>query len=260
MDDWSTAARDAQASYYALLATGAPARAFAVGSGYGVMTGICSNTENGVVASAASPGDVETAIGRFQALDVPAMWLCASPELTELLLDAGCRSDRGGVDMGAGLRSLRLPEPSGDIAIVPAVDEPGLGRVLDVMRSGGLLETASDRRAAERLFPSLGLGGDRPLVHYLALRGQRPIGMATAFFTERTVLLQHVVVSEAERRRGVGRALAVARLREALRRDCTTAVLGPTPESSAIYRPLGFTTTPVGRDNVFYLPLQPAGA
>ncbi len=200
MHDWSTAARKAQASYYALLAASAPARACAVGSSFGVVTGIFSNTENGVVADAATPGEVETAIAWFQTLNARNMALRLA------------RAHRSAVECGLQARSRRGGHGRRSPVAPPAL--------------------AALRHRDRPVGNELGLGGHRPLVHHLALRGERPIGMATAFFTERTVLLQHVGVVETDRRRGVGRA---------------------------IYRPLGFTTTPTGRDDVFYLPLQPAG-
>jgi GNAT superfamily N-acetyltransferase len=121
-----------------------------------------------------------------------------------------------------------------------------------------MLETAHDQSAALRVLGSLGLGADAALRHYLAYTDGTVAGMATAFFTEHTVLLQHVVVLPERRRRGIGRALALARLRDARVHGCGTAVLGPTPESRRLYEPLGFTVTP-SRSGVYYLPLRPGG-
>jgi GNAT superfamily N-acetyltransferase len=90
--------------------------------------------------------------------------------------------------------------------------------------------------------------------HWLALRGDRPVGMATAFFAGEVALLEHVGVVPDERRRGIATALALARLHEARRLGCETAVFGTTPESAALYEPLGLTTEPTAPRRWFYLP------
>ena len=83
------------------------------------------------------------------------------------------------------------------------------------------------------------------------------MGDASAFFTSSTVLLEHVEVAEDERRRGIGTALALARLHEGRRLGCELAVFGTTPESAALYEQFGFTTQPVEGRRWFYLPLEP---
>ena len=75
----------------------------------------------------------------------------------------------------------------------------------------------------------------------LARRDGRRVGDASAFFTSSTVLLEHVEVAEEERRRGIGTALALARLHEGRRLGCELAVFGTTPESAALYEQFGFT-------------------
>jgi GNAT superfamily N-acetyltransferase len=57
-----------------------------------------------------------------------------------------------------------------------------------------------------------------------------------------------------ERRGGVGRALVEHVLREARAAGALTAVLGPTPDTIAFYRLLGFVLRGDLRDRSFYLP------
>jgi GNAT superfamily N-acetyltransferase len=78
--------------------------------------------------------------------------------------------------------------------------------------------------------------------------------MASAFFGEKLALLTAVAVLEPERRRGVGRSLALARLREARERGCTRAVLDPSPDGAKLYATLGFETHRQPPDRWFYLP------
>ena len=96
-----------------------------------------------------------------------------------------------------------------------------------------------------------------PIRHWAARRDGRRVGDASAFFTSNTVLLEHVEVAEDERRRGIGTALALARLHEGRRLGCEFAVFGTTPESAALYDRFGFTTQPVEGRRWFYLPLEP---
>ena len=159
--------------------------------------------------------------------------------------------------MGGELDGLELPpaRPPGRTRIAVAADARELDLVLDLMAAEGMLEDDADRERARRVFRSLGLGRAAPLCHYLAREDAEPVGMATAFFGGETVLLQHVVVVPARRRRGLGRALALARLHDARARGCRTAVLGPTPESRRLYEPLGFTAAPTDGSRVLYLPV-----
>jgi N-acetylglutamate synthase-like GNAT family acetyltransferase len=65
----------------------------------------------------------------------------------------------------------------------------------------------------------LGLAGSARCRLHLALRGEAAVGMASAFYAGSTVLLTSLAVLPDSRREGVGRALALARLREARERQ-----------------------------------------
>jgi GNAT superfamily N-acetyltransferase len=90
------------------------------------------------------------------------------------------------------------------------------------------------------------------VIRLVALRDAEPIGIAGAIAAGETLYLQHLVVLESERGRGVGRALTAARLRAAP--GCRRAVLDPAPEAIAFHRRLGFELRPALRDRVYYLP------
>ena len=146
---------------------------------------------------------------------------------------------------GADLRGLDLPAPSPPegVAIGEATSEEDLDDWLHVALATGIFEER-DRRPL-------------PLRHWVARRGGRPVGLATAFFLSGTVLLEHAAVIESERRRGIATALALVRLHEARRFGCELAVFGTTPESAALYAHFGFTTQPDEGRRWFYLPLAP---
>jgi GNAT superfamily N-acetyltransferase len=91
--------------------------------------------------------------------------------------------------------------------------------------------------------------------HCVAMRGGRPVGAASFFVHGEIAYGQHLGVLAPERRSGVGRALAEQALLEARAAGAKVAVLGPTPDTIAFYRLLGFVLRPYLRDRSFYLPL-----
>jgi GNAT superfamily N-acetyltransferase len=101
---------------------------------------------------------------------------------------------------------------------------------------------------------SLSLGEDAPVQHRVAMREGRPVGAASSLLHGEIAYGQHLGVLAPERRGGVGRALAEHALREAREAGATIAVLGPTPDTIAFYRLLGFVLRPYLRDTSFYLP------
>ena len=79
--------------------------------------------------------------------------------------------------------------------------------------------------------------------------------MASAFYAGGgTVMLTALAVLPDSRRQGIGRALALARLQEARKRQCELAVLAPSPDGAKLYETLGFETHPQPPDRWFYLP------
>ena len=187
-----------------------------------VRTGADSNVDNGIVLER-DDADIE---GLTDWFDEPASLICsgfeASDDLRERLAALGLREETTGVTTGAVLGDLPPLMPPYGVSIAEG-DEP---RPL-------------------------------PIRHWLALREGHRVGEASAFFTGSTVLLENVEVVEEERRRGIGTALALARLREGRRLGCELAVFGTTPESAALYEQFGFSTQPDQGRRWFYLPLEP---
>jgi GNAT superfamily N-acetyltransferase len=250
---WGELVLDAEADYLELLAGVCEARR---GDGYlAVRSGVGSNIENGVVADRA---DVEAVAELLRWLEaVPASWVARAPEpgLVERLIAAGCRPERSGHDMGARLDGLELSEPDVDVV----EDERALDEWLALAPACGAVDEGDRERTREVLL-ALGLGADRPLVCYLARRGGRAVGIAQAHYATDAAVMQHVGVPADERRRGVGRALAHARLAEARRRGYEHAVLSPSPEGAKLYAALGFGLEPFPPDRSFYLPVKTPAA
>ena len=132
--------------------------------------------------------------------------------------------------------------------------ERDLDAWLDVAGACGWHENAADRLAWRTLFLDLGLAPSAPIRLYVALRDNRAVGMASAFYAGTLALLTTVAVPVDERRRGIGRALASMRMSEACERGCNTAVLAPTPDGARLYEALGFETHRQPPDRWLYLP------
>jgi GNAT superfamily N-acetyltransferase len=234
-----------------------------------VRTGVLSNTENGVVASRLDPSRADAVIrellGWFQEAGAPAAWICDErvepPDLRERLLRHGCESEDSAVAMGAELALVRLgdPSPPDGVRLLPVRQQSELDEWLAVADACGWFENRADRAAQRRLYLGLGLEQERPLRHWVARRGREPVAMASAFFGRGLAVLEHLAVVEPERCRGIGTALAQARLQEARRRGCRAVVLAPSPDGEKLYASLGFTAAAQPAGRWFYLPLRPPG-
>jgi ankyrin repeat protein/GNAT superfamily N-acetyltransferase len=246
----------AQAAYLRLLATSPLVERRACGDGVAVITGVESNSENGVICSRLD-GDVDATIAAtlrwVVERDAPAQWLLADPiapaDLRERLVAAGARPERTGVVMGAVLDGLALDaEAPPDLEVAPVRDEAALRAWAQ------LVQPAEPRARATQVQASLGLGAEAPLQHRVARRGGVVVGAASFLAHGDTVLGQHLAVAATERRAGIGRALVQACAREALAGSARVAVVEPTPDTVAFYRLLGFALRAWPRDRAFHLP------
>jgi ankyrin repeat protein len=240
----------AEAAYLRHLASSPLAETRTCGDGFAVITGVDDNTENGVVCSR-----LDDAVGEVIAWmgGAPAQWHVVDDRLHDRLVAAGARPERTAVIMGAELDRI-APDPPIDVTIAPVRG----GRALaDWMAVAGVATLDAppeqlERRAA--VIASLGLGPEAPLQLRIARRDGRAIGIASFFVEGETVLGHHLGVLAEERLAGVGRALALAAARDARAAGARVAVLGPTPDTIAFYRLLGFVLRPALRDRAFYLP------
>jgi ankyrin repeat protein/GNAT superfamily N-acetyltransferase len=242
----------AETAYLRFLSSSPLAETRPCGDGFAVLTGIEDNTENGVVCDRADDDAIAATLAWLADRGAPAQWLVGdSSDLGERLVAAGGSPERTGVVMGAELDRLPLdaPPPPG-VTIVAVRDAETLAAWRDVAREC-LFDDADDRA---RVLESLGLGDDAPVQHRVAMRDGRPVGAASSFLHGEVAYGQHLGVLAPERRGGVGRALAEHALREPRAAGATTAVLGPTPDTIAFYRLLGFVLRPDLRDRNFYLP------
>ncbi|ACQ82028.1 GCN5-related protein N-acetyltransferase [Beutenbergia cavernae DSM 12333] len=243
------------------LAADAPGSRVRHGDGWlAVVTGVDSNSDNGVVSEgglrpdAAVVADLAT---WFRAAGVPASWLAARPDpvLTEALVAAGAVPERTGHWAG---RELAGAVPDGDVGAVAEIRRvtttAELTAWLDVAEACGWVENPDDRAAVARLSQGIGLGHP-DLASWVAWAGSDPVAMATTFHASAAALeLVDVAVLEAQRRRGIGRAVVAHAEAEGRRRGAGLVVTAPSPEGWELFRACGFVSVPVEPDVAFYLP------
>jgi GNAT superfamily N-acetyltransferase len=224
-----------QAAYLRKLASVGESRK--VAGALAVRTGIASNTENGVVSTAAELDGRVVADLLHWLRGIPASWIALDPAIGPALLAAGCTPEENAWNMSAEI--TRVAEPLHPVWTVDS--DVDLDMWLGIVRECGWFDEVGPARRVYRAMRYDGL--------YLSEGGA-----ASAFFTPPTVLLNAVAVLPRLRRRGIGRALALARLRDAKARSCTTAILAPSPDGRKLYESLGFHPEVQPRRHWFYLP------
>ncbi len=76
----------------------------------------------------------------------------------------------------------------------------------------------------------------------VAFEGEKPVGFALIFLHRRAAAVYNVGVLEAYRKRGIGRNLMLASLREARRMGADCAVLSAASKAVPVYERVGFTS------------------
>jgi GNAT superfamily N-acetyltransferase len=185
---------------------------------------------------------------------MPASWFLERPyqPLTTALLDHGAHPERTGWWIGGPVTTIAYPERQDDVEIRRVRGSVDLDGWLDVAGACGWLDDDGDRQARRRLYEAVGFDGR--LRHWIAVDGDRPVGMASSFVDAGVVDLCNVAVLEGDRRRGVGTALIDRRLDDAVTRGATSAVSAVSPEGWQVYRRRCFRSVPVREDVCFYLP------
>ena len=258
---WSLLEVDLQRAFLRYLATSPLAQVAPPAAGVEwVVTGVVSNTHNGVAGTRLTGADADSQIEATlrRLAGHPAMWhltgVDTPADLGARLIRAGCRPERTGVVMGrpcAGAVALAAPAGVQIRELTTAGQVAAWGQVAAGVWAE---ETEADLRRQSDLYASLPVGPDAPWRHWLAWVDGQPIGMASGMFTADAVMVEHVGVLDTYRRAGVGAALVTTVVGDAAARQAPYAVLAPTPESRPLYERLGFTLQPVLPDRQFYLP------
>ena len=204
-----------------------------------VRTGADSNVDNGIVLER-DDADIE---GLVEWFDEPASLICsgfeASDELRERLSGLGLREETSGVTTGALLGDLPEPSVPDGVSIREAIGQGDLEDWLDVAAVTGLYEEP-DREPL-------------PMRHWVARRGERPVGTGHGVLPSGTVLLEHVAVPR--------RSAAAGSARHS--RSCDSRRLSAwaagrrfrhNSGKRGLYEQFGFTTQPDEGRRWFYLP------
>lgn len=228
-----------------------------------VITGIFDNTYNGLFRARLAGPDadaaIEAALQQFRAaivpvpsdwreddaslppeMPVPYQWYVAPadtpPDVAERLKVRGCGRIHGGVGMAMTLSSsTRSDPPDGGVEIRRVETEADLAAWTGIYDSD-----ERERKLMQALLASLGLGSDRPMVHFQAAWNGQPAGTASAFLGSAAMGIYHVKVIREARNKGIGSALTRACLNLGISRGYPIAVLAPSPEGKNMYQRLGF--------------------
>ncbi len=261
MNPWGSPFLEAHASYRRYVGHASGAEVREADGFHAVRTGVRSDGQNGATSTRFDPAKaadlVAETIAWFRESKVPASWLCAetADALGSVLIAAGCKAETAAWEMRAQVAELDLGAAPHEAAEVRRVlSERELGGWLAVAAECEWFDDERDKQTSCRLYADLVFAENAPLRLYLALEHGLPVGMAVAFFTESIVLLDSVAVRPFARRRGVGRSLALTRLRDARDRGCDVATLAPSPDGAKLYEALGFERHPGPPNRWFYLP------
>jgi GNAT superfamily N-acetyltransferase len=254
-----TAGESAAAERLALYAA-CPGTGVRCGDGwFAVAAGTQSNDQNGVVSE---PGAITSAalvhelIDWFARAALPASWLVTGDDawLTAALTRCGAQPDNTGVWSGRRIGADVLHRTTRSARVAPVTTEDEFEECLDVAQACGWFDDGAHRRAYRDLYRSAGLLGDR-VTHWLARRGRAAVGMGTMFMaTPHIVELCNLAVIVSERRRGIGTALASARITAAHTRGARVVVSALSPDGWQLYRTIGFVSVPVTPNRRFFLP------
>jgi GNAT superfamily N-acetyltransferase len=228
------------------------------GAGFAVSTGLGSNAENGAVISPSvldNPYELDALLAWLRDRAVPASVLVTAPPAPEAaarLIDRGLEPENTGHNMGRLLAGFAtLPAPEWQISEV--TDTRALRRNQRVYADDGWWDEPAELDRRVEMAARLGFGPGRPLRHWTAWHQGVPVGAATSFRFDDTVLLVHCCVAERRRRQGIGTALTRVRLAAAAREGAVQAVLFPSPDGYHLHHSLGFDLAPVHPNRCFYL-------
>jgi GNAT superfamily N-acetyltransferase len=221
-----------------------------------VITEIDSNDCNGVMGCRMSEAEADEIITEVLKCfrGVPFIWYVTEDsrpaDLGSRLVAHGCIQFSSGNGMAADLFALNDTARAVPGLVIERVrDERQLAQWCDIYNY--------DRERREPLYASLGLDGDVPFRHYLALLEGQAVGTASLFLGKESAGLYNVEVIPAMQKRGIGTALTLVPFRDARAAGYRVSVLGPSPEGYNMYVRLGFVLHK-GVDDWYTLPYAEA--
>ena len=212
-----------------------------------LLTGIPTPSLNAVMLAQVEPGNVdaiiERALAHFSSRGVTTFSWWIGPgtqpeDLKQHLTDHGLAYRDGAPGMAVDLLQLNesVPTPVG-LAIEPVKDTEALKAWVYASIIGfGLPETYVDTWFD--LF--VGLGFDLPLCNYLGILNGKPVATSQLFLGAGVAGIYVVATIPDARRQGIGAAITLAPLRDALAMGFRVGILHSSPMALGVYRKLGF--------------------
>jgi GNAT superfamily N-acetyltransferase len=187
---------------------------------------------------------IEASIAELRARNVPGTWHVGPsmrpPDLGRRLVRHGFAY--AGDDIGMAIDLARAPAstpaPSG-LHIERVRDTGGLAAWVETL-ARGFGEGEREARWVGAVYRTIGLGDDVPWRHFLAVLDGRPVATSSLFVAAGVGGVYFVFTAPEHRGQGIGAAVTLAALHEAMSLGCEKAVLGSSEMGYPVYRRLGF--------------------
>jgi GNAT superfamily N-acetyltransferase len=212
-----------------------------------LLTGIPNSFVNPILCTRAGPDNLDANIERILAhfrsrgVSTFSWWTELGTQPADLgmhLADYGLTYREGGPGMAVDLLDVpeELPTPA-SLTIEPVKDTEALrGWAYASMIGFGVPETYVE--TWYDLF--MGLGFELPLRSYLGNLNGKPVATSQLFLGAGVAGIYVVATTPAARRQGIGAALTLAPLRDALAMGFRIGILHASPMGFGVYRRLGF--------------------
>ncbi len=201
---------------------------------------------NGIVHTQLRPENADDAIdetlGHFKSRQVPFAWWVDSatqpPDLPRRLEAHGLAYHEDLPGMAIDLLALKEDStPPAGLTIQTVGDEDALAQWVSAVVIGFGMPASGEDTCFD-LFASVGF--DLPLRNYLGLLGRKPVAASQLFLATGVAGIYFVATVPEARRQGIGAAMTLAPLREALAMGYRIGTLQSSEVGLGVYRRLGF--------------------
>ena len=212
-----------------------------------VWTGVPAPLFNAVLRLDVPDGELDEAIDEacdwFRSRRGPWSWYvgpASSPAgLARALEERGFKRATDPPGMASALGDLDAKDPGAEVQVVRVADRSTLRAWFDVFAPSFELSRAA-ARAFHDLLVAAGLDDSAPMRHLVAYQGNTAVATASVVPAAGVGGIYNVATRADRRRRGVGRAMTLAAMREVAALGFDTAVLWSTPAGLPVYKKLGF--------------------